>query len=253
MNEQELLALITSEFERKGFFVEKLAERDRPTADLAIRKGDDTYLIEVKQRDREDELQDALSSAQTGEVRFLESEVIERTNKYSRIIGDGVSQLRHTAEGSDFRLLWLQGSDEDSDTDAELFLASLTGIAYLITVNEETSEDFRCYFYELNDFYRNREILDGVFIGESGGFNLLINPLSPRYEALKGSALFSDFSESVIDPIADIESGQAIVVDDCVDRRNEQAVLVHLSEKYGRMFANFRTHRMYAVTPIVVR
>jgi hypothetical protein len=250
LREDVLLELISTVFKGHGFSVCRLAERAEQTADLLVEDGSIRYVVEVKQRDRSQEIEDALENAQEGELRYLQNEVIARDNSISSLIRKATSQLKATAHEDDFRIVWLQSSEEDADTDTELYVSSLLGHAYLITVQEDESEDFRCYFYELNDFYRDRDDLDAAFIGELGGFVVFLNPFSPRYEKLKLSRFAQVFQDGIHDPVEEACRGQALIVEGDVDRRNEQAVLAYLNERYGRRFANFKTHRIFAVSPI---
>lgn len=150
MTEQELLQSVLECLNGHGLQAETLAPREnRKTADISAVAGEETYVFEVKMRDRSEAVRGIISALDVGESALLEPESIYFRNSLSSAITDGVEQLSDTATTeTDFRVLWFHASDDDPETDKFQIEGTLTGQAHLLDRAPDGSV-VPCYYFWL--------------------------------------------------------------------------------------------------------
>ena len=107
-----------------------------------------------------------------------------------------------------------------------------------------TSSYKRCYFFRNADFFRRASIIDSAVAAYTDGTLiyaiLCLNPLSPRYEKLKASAILLTFQGDVEDPTVLENSKMAFILDTDLNRNDESPLLEFLKNKYQtRPLMNF--------------
>jgi hypothetical protein len=98
-----------------------------------------------------------------------------------------------------------------------------------------------CYFFRDSDFFKHRNILDGVILarqhidGESIDASVYPNCYSQRYEVLKDcDALKAILCDGYVDVAARADEGHAWSLHDVTgDRVNEQEMLAAVRTKYN--------------------
>lgn len=246
MTEAELIALIISMLQSYGADAEALPTREGVrTADLKFSFEGDLFLVELKQREGVAEYSRELSELSSGDFAEMVPQPLDYRNNHSSVIRDGVRQLQQTVEsGDEFRLLWLEAGDEDSELHGAQYEATLCGEKYLFCLGRDRLES--CYFFTNSEFYTCRDGLDGAFLSSSGACKLLINPYSPRYSRLRQAPFLRCLGSAVWDPVEMERQGRVMIVDADIDRRDESAVLDYICNKYGVM-ANVMPINRYGV------
>jgi len=161
---------------------------------------------------------------------------LSRNETLSGLVRDASHQLKSSLDKlHDFRLIWFTGTGVQAEGKYEQFRATLYGLTNILEMN--TTYSRRCYYFRHADFFRRADIIDGAVVAHTDGRSitarLCLNSLSPRYEALRSSAVVKPFGTAVEDPPALEAEGTAFIADGAVDRKNESRLLVYLQNKYG--------------------
>lgn len=250
MTEQEVKNVITGVLRGWCFEVEQIPEGSTPTPDL-LASGDLRYAIEIKTKeDDPSEVSERQEALRRGEIVDLATPFVPR-NTLSGILRDGVKQLRSLAtERRDLSLLWLIAVGADQMGKYEQFRSTLYGLTNV--VGPDNNSLIRCYYLRDSAFFRWRTDLDGAVISTLKELEFCINSYSPRADALARSDLAARFGVAVVSPSEEERQGQAYVADCDIDRRDEQAILRFLAEKYGRsalMTFGLGAHSAYLELP----
>jgi hypothetical protein len=198
--------------------------------------GEECSLVELKRR------QGAWNLTEEEERELDAGAIVDRSesvsfhNTISGRIREAHQQLSaFQTERHDFRLVWFCTYGQFSELAAERVRATLLGD---ITVFEaESDRQWRAYFFDYNEFHRYRAILDGAIVSEIASSQvsaqLILNPLSPRYDGFRSSRLVQAFSSGLLDPLTIERDGEAVIVGSDADRTSEQTKLDYLASKYG--------------------
>lgn len=150
----------------------------------------------------------------------------------SKNVREGVKQLDQSARlSSDYRLLWISTGSEDFELERDQIESTLCGRAYLYSPDRDHL--LECYFFSESEFFTNRQGLDGVVISYPGGWKLILNPLSPRFEAFAQSEFVRSLGAAGWNPIEQEKRGQLMLADCEHPRSRSDLVIQYLSEKYG--------------------
>lgn len=209
----------------------RISTSDVNEADFIVRFGETTYLVEEKTKSDNPEQQRERSLSLAREGRHTLTLPIVHRNRMAGIIRKAVKQLDSSARFShDFRVLWLTGAGSWAEVHYLQFVARLYGSAHIF---DRDCDHLRlCYFFYDSDFYRHAETLDAAVAYENGdevSAKLCLNPMSPRYEALRSSKLHAAFGGAVEDPRLDVD---AFVLDSNAPRDDESRKLTYLQNKY---------------------
>jgi hypothetical protein len=198
--------------------------------------GDECSLVELKRREGGWNFTD-------DEERMLDhGEIVDRSeglgphNTISARIKEANRQLSSFASPRHaFRLLWFCAYGPFSGLVARRACTTLLGD---ITIFESESErQWRAYFFDHNQFYRYKDVLDGAFVSEvrpaEVSVQLILNPLSSRYGAFRCSRLVQAFSSGLLDPLSTERDGDGVIVGSDADRRSEHTKLSYLASRYA--------------------
>lgn len=217
-------------------FAEKIAESDTKTPDFLVQQ-EERILIELKEKVDQAELYE-LKEAKfaSGEV-YEYSSSMEYSNRISGIIRSGIEQLdaQRIKTKSDFCLLFMVANGVAPRNQIEKIISTLYGRKSVIDFKSNSNQAVHCYYAYYSEFFKHRNILDGVILVADGVTYLLINNLSPRYNAFKASHFYSKFDAKVmiLDPI-DLEMRGEIMIADCdIPRKNTKLVKEYIFSKYG--------------------
>lgn len=225
---------IGKQLENWGFSVIKIPEShiqgdNRP--DYEVVCDQEHYLIEVKSREDDgNEINEKEETLNKGEI-YDQHRALTRKNTDSGIIRNACDQLRKYGNEEHVRLIWLCVVDDAQEAKFEQFKSTLYGKSQVFDLDRD-SQHRPCYFYGRSDFYRRKDILDGVIVSTPREAELCLNPFSVKYTKLQRSQFAVIFKNSICDPIKEESEGLAYVVDSNVDRRDEEAVMAYLSKKY---------------------
>jgi hypothetical protein len=198
------------------------------------------YRILVEEKDKLDDPEDAQErneKLRTGAVHG-QSIPLRYNNRISGIIGKAARQLVSSGETitHDARVIWFTGIGFDAEAKHHQLISTVYGSTRIIERGSSGMKE--CYFFRNSEFYRYRDIIDGVvssfLTGETLTMKLCLNPLAQNYSSLKNSKFASKFVHGLIDPIEEERNGEAFIADGEVDRNNPHAVLSYLQKKYQR-------------------
>lgn len=251
MTEQELIQSVLECLNGLGLRADTLEPRkNRKTADISAVAEEETYVIEVKMRDRSEAVRGIISALDVGESALLEPEPIYFRNSLSSTITDGVEQLSDTVTtAADFRVLWFHASDDDPETDKFQIEGTLTGQAHLLD-RAPNGSVVPCYYFYESRFHRHREELDGAIISYEDQLFFLLNNYSPRYERLKSSQLVTSLAAAAWDPVELERSGRILLADCETDRREVGDTLDYICAKYAKDFIVVELNRYSGVSRI---
>ena len=219
-----------------GFTVTAIDVGAGKTPDLLVSDETDSYLVEVKDKFPDPDVEERRLNALNQSGTWDEDEPLGFRNTISSVVADGCEQLAAFDGGHrSFRLLWLHARSRHPDAQLEQFVATLYGAVDLIDTGEiQGSVPARpCYYFDFAGFFRHRDVLDGAFVSTDERGLLCLNPLSLRCESFRASRLFKSFP-ATCDPVEEETSGQAYIADCDISRREVASVLVFVRQKYGR-------------------
>lgn len=229
-------AFVTLILEHLGATVTPIPRKEGKTPDFLVTISGVHYLIELKTKGEDSQREEARNQVLVGGGIAEDHDTVGRKNVISGVIAEAVRQLRaFDAEQVDFRLVWFLGWGRLRSLYYEQFESALYGTVPVADFGPGADQYHRpCYYFELNDFFRHRDILDGAIIWCDDSGRFLLNDLGQRYPAICTSPLATAMAAGCIDPRRKEQLGEAYYVDGDVDRRDDQAVIAYLREKYAK-------------------
>lgn len=219
-----------------GFSTEMIAVSTQTgvkTPDLAVEDETSKYLIEVKERDEDPAISAERDQALKAGHLYAQHLPLVRTNTNSGVIRDAVKQLQAHGSMDTFRLIWLIGIGEHQNAKFHQFKAALYGTTNMFDLDTAHVVHMPCYFFRDSEFFRHRAVLNAAIISTQTEATLCLNPMSPRFEDFKATKLCRHFGTSVCDPMAEVDRGQAYIVDAAIDRSDENAVIAYMRDKHN--------------------
>jgi hypothetical protein len=214
--------------ESDGFNVERIDEDPQgKRADFRAQRGAERYLVEVKKIDEGPRM------VVPTEVTLWDIPLGYR-NKLAGVARDASVQLlgTPTAQDEPLRVVWFVATGLDANARVDQLRATLYGAVDLIwEMDGRGARSKPCYFFTFAEFRRRPE-LDVAIIGTGGQGQLCLNPFGARVDLVRGCSLWQLFGEGVVDPEADEERGGAFLADFSGDRRDEEAMLALVKQKY---------------------
>lgn len=204
-------------------------------ADFLASFGEIRVLIEEKTKeDDPDYLALRATELENGGIHAASLHV-SRNETLSGLVKNASRQLKSSSyKPHDFRLMWFTATGVHAEAKSEQFMATLYGRSNILEMN--AAHYRRCYFFKNADFFRRADVIDGAVVaytdGQSITAKLCLNSLSPRYEALRRSAVLQPFGTAVEDPKKLESDGTAFILDGALDRRDEAPLLAYLQQKY---------------------
>lgn len=220
-----------------GFDVRRIEEGEKKKPDFLVSDSHHRYLVEVK-----DKFPDPKKLRRRKEALFRgqvydEHEPAGYRNVVSYVIREAADQLAaFSHEPVDFRIVWLHARGRHLEVQRDQFKATLYGSVEIVDLDDMagTVTSRPCFYFGFSEFFNLRDVLDGAFISTDREGLFCLNALSPRYFALKGSALCGAFYPGICDPVEKEREGEAYVADCDMSRKDKAAVLRYLKGKYGR-------------------
>lgn len=224
--------------EHWGVYVQDIPTSDadeKKEADFFAKFGDAAVLIEEKTK--EDDLNSLSARANKlaqGNIHTVTLPLV-RNETLSGIVKNASDQLKSSSNiPHDFRLVWFTATGMYAQGKYEQFIATLYGSTNILEMNARGYR--RCYYFRNADFYRRSEVIDGAIAAYTDGKSIVaklcLNALSPRYQALKDSAVAKQFGDAIEDPIRLETAGSAFIVDCNLSRKEDGPLLAYLQAKY---------------------
>lgn len=216
--------------------VSKIPESDEKTPDFLIDQ-EERVLIELKEKKDKEELHESKESVLSEGEIYEHFHTMGHNKRISGVISYGIKQLATQKENtkSDFCFLFLVANGVSPSNQIEKVYSTLYGKMEVIDFESKSNIALRCYYAYYSEFYKYRDVIDGVFLAGNGSVRLLLNDKSPRYLKLKESKFITKFVESmhIHDPV-ELEKRNEILIADCeISRGNTDAVKDYVFSKYG--------------------
>ncbi len=231
-----------------GIDAEKLPESTGRTPDIAAYDPATKYVIEVKTRTDDETVVRELK--ETGEAYRVSP--IGPTNTAGTIFQDAIGQLSAYGDREALKVIWLcvRSRRGATSTLADQLRHTLYGISR-VAGGGVGAKAPPCYYFHESVFFRYRQLVGVILdLGDRGA--LCINNHSDRANDLKRSVLARSFGGAVFDPVEQERAGHCLIADCQIDRRDSEAVLQFISDKYGIEYAvhfNLDEHAGFGTIP----
>jgi len=211
-----------------GLTASLIPEGPTRSADIrAVHPSGEAYLLEVKSRVTSwiDEAQP--TAPVDGSPVLLRTDPTGVSNALSRVFEKAASQLQPPdLTDNTLRLVWFFAHPSD----LHFHYTRIANTAYGATNVAAPGRPVLLGFYVHHAAFARWRHLDGVLLGPFGA--LLLNDLSPRYDALKSSALAA-CSEFVTDPRELASTDQCYYLDPTERGTDPSTSKARLVDKYG--------------------
>lgn len=211
---------------------ERIPEEAEPRADFRASDGRCDYLLEVKQREDDQEYEAKLAK----EGHAVLQQPLSRLNRISSLITGAAVQLRATPATPDtLRVLVFVAAGHDTAVQEKQFRSTLYGEVDLITHMEDHHAVARpCFYFSFSEFFRLPDV-DAALTILGSRCQLFVNDFSHRLDTLRASRLYQtiDQAGAVIDPRKLESAGDAFIADCDTDRRDQDAILAYVKDKYA--------------------
>lgn len=234
-------------FRHIGFTVEEIEESDTPRADLKLNDGEQTYVVEVKEK------VDTGAHSTTQTVDIPNDSVTFRVTKRGRlnrldaILRNADKQIESTPrENESIGLVWMQF---DGDTAAEYGTRlpySFYGIADLVPRGHGGCS-LNCLYFDYSTAFEVPNVC-GVLICENDSLQLAINQFAQNSNYLRSSKLAKRLGASIYDPL-ELTKQQNVLLLDSLDspiprkKENEGRLLNAVLERTGKEYSRANLSR----------
>lgn len=246
MSDEYSKNLARSFLEYLGYKVDDIpSASDRKSADLFAscpRRSKPPLVVEAKEKEPDKvliQLRDAKLRA--GEIHELHAAMTEQP-VLNRIMHDAIVQLRSTQERypDALNFVFVVCTGFNAEARFEQFRHRVAGIATVADFSTDGKIQ-ECAFFRDSDFFKYREVLDGVILAkvfgdaESYEASFYVNCYSPRYSMLRDcESLHESLGIGFVDIAERDNRGEHWSLHDVAgDRSNESEMLKAVREKYG--------------------
>lgn len=218
--------------EALGFQVDDVAEDSkRKQPDLRASKDGIAMFVEVKTRTEDTELRAGMESVGIGATESILVSLAKH-NSLSSQVEKANAQLGAAASADDLRLLWFRADNGLFVQDAsEQIGATLLGIRIVNAERNGVRRVRPCIYAGYADFVRCHAI-DGAILDVDDALMLLPNQFSPRQDAFACSPIYQAITPAVFDVRQSDREDICYVIDSDVDRKDSDALLTFLRNKY---------------------
>lgn len=235
MTEDQAITEMTDFLEQHGFTVERIpAMKDARRPDVAVRLGEELYLIEQKSKgDDPNEREREMEALR--QTRIIDrAKPLRPRSVLSGILEDAIEQIEaHPDAANAFKIVWVTAWGVWRHANADSLIKGLYGLRHVFDVDDHGGEMQDCYYLGFSDFERYAEI-DAVVIVDGESLQILANEFSPRYERFLQSQFVERSRQGVRDPRAHVATGNAFSLRGWDgDRRDVRAGLVELAGRLG--------------------
>lgn len=226
--------LIASTILEWGFDCHRIEEGIDKRPDFLVSDGTQSYFIELKTKFESPERSALRSGHLKSEEVFVDALGLTATATYRSIMAKASKQLASmaTQDNTQLRLPWLHCVGLQANVDAERFKNLLFGLVYIADW-ADGGDAKPCYFFRPSIFHQYKHIIDAAIVSTEHDLWLCLNPYSQRHKQVEKCQLASVLAEGKINPSELALDDLAWIVEANVDRRDEEAVLSSLKDKYG--------------------
>jgi hypothetical protein len=218
MNDQRIKTEIIQRLKASQYDARAIPETNEKTPDIVACGNDESLLIEIKER---------IAPSGYCAEDSINTFGLSRQNRISGVIKESAKQLKAYNHDQAFRLLWIIADREWAEDVYEQFRSSAYGLR-LVAGNREGRGILKdAYYVDNSDFYRQRNVLDGIVVGRTMA-GLFLNDHSPKYPELRDSRFRRLFGRYVCDPIELERMGEALYLRGDFDRSSHREVVKQL-------------------------
>ncbi|MBL9160980.1 MAG: hypothetical protein JNJ70_26100 [Verrucomicrobiales bacterium] len=235
MTEEESISEMTAILEQYGFTVERIpARRDVRRPDVAVRLGDELYLVEQKSKGDDPDERARDSEALQNTKIIDRAKPLRPRGVLSGILEDALEQIEaHPDAANAFKIVWMTVWGVWRDANALSLTKGVYGLRHVFDVDDHGGEMQDCYYLGFSDFERFSEI-DAVVIMDGESLRILVNEFSPRYQRFVQSQFAERFRQAVRDPREHVAAGNAYSLRGWDgDHRDIRAGLDELASRLG--------------------
>jgi hypothetical protein len=201
------------------------------TPDLELPVSSQRILIEVKSKEDDNQLRDLLNSPAGTSLEY-------RLSAIENVLKRAWHQIKEFPErtAKDFTVIWLLGAVPGRT--ALMRPAAMSVLYGLQQIDARTNDgvlyDKECFFFGNSFFFRRKE-LDAVVLHDDRHITLCLNPFADRRSEFRATPFAEVFrcELSITDPQERERSGECFIADCSLSRKNVNAVVRYLKEKYG--------------------
>jgi hypothetical protein len=220
-----------------GFCVETIDPSPEKRADLLVRDGKSTYLIEVKHKfDNGEWFRDCAERLDRGEEVYRE-EPLAYNKAISKKLAYACTQLKSTPAPSDaYRLIWFHAAGVDHDLHWKRAFATFYGSVHLWP-KDPPGDIITCLYFDYNAAWSMRDV-EAMVLTDGSAIQLCLNEFSGQLEAFRTTRLYQKFATrgGVFDPIQLARDGAILVCRSDVSRRQDDVILRALLEQTGTLY-----------------
>jgi len=224
-----------------GFCVDPIPESREKCADLLVRDGQSTYLIEIKHKlDNEELFRDCAERLDRGEEVYRE-DPLAWNNTIKGILSGACTQLKSTPAPSDsYRLIWFHAAGVDHELHRKRAFASFYGSVHLWP-KDPPGGDIDCFYFDYNAAWSMRDV-EAMVLTDGRDIQLCLNEFSHQLGAFRTSRLYQEFATrgGVVDPIQLARDGAILACRSDVPRKDEDVILCALREQTGTLYLVIR-------------
>ena len=221
--------------EALGFCVARTTGHSARQCDFLVSDERSRYLVEVKSRFDNEELDATLDSGKC----YFDSQDLHYSAAVERTIRHAMKQLRassHSARDA-FWIVWLYACKRfGRSVSFKQAVGTLYGITEILSADREgTALSRGCLFFRESVFFRWPELVASIVCEGHDNFALCLNPFGSAIDAFRNSRLCQEFAQrsGVFDPDA-LSVRESYYVADCgIDRKQPHQVLGFVKTKYG--------------------
>ncbi|SBO43329.1 hypothetical protein [Cyanobium sp. NIES-981] len=170
MNDQSIKADVIQRLQANRYDAQAIPETNEKTPDIAACGHNESLLFEIKER---------IAPAGYRGEDSINTFGLCRQNRISGVIKESVKQLKTYNHDQAFRLLWIIADREWAEDVYEQFRSSAYGLS-LVAGNRDGRGILKdAYYVDNSDFYRQRNVLDGIVVGRTMA-GLFLNDHSPK-------------------------------------------------------------------------
>lgn len=226
--------LVKEHLQSLGLVVSKIKSSTQgKTPDYLVSYEEEKFLIEVKNREKDENFNTLIESPYPGK----ESQELGYSNTISGIIEDGIEQLiEYDSDNKFLHILWCSTINLiHGNLVARQFVDTAYGLKNIEGYDKNNNFfETVCFYFGYNNFFGHRN-LDALVVQSPNKITLCLNSFSETINQFKTSALYNAFKKAdleIIDPKNLEENGGYFFMDTNIDRKNTNAVLAYIEEKY---------------------
>ncbi len=232
MNQDE--EFIQKMFNFYGIELKKIEESKSKSPDFIYKKSEQTILLELKTKYDEQIFLDKRRDILQRDEMFEHSDILKYSNTYSGLNKNAYIQLEERKNQISANLCFIifYAKEPNSIDKMEKYEVTIYGKKFLIPINTDEYKAKYCFYYDLNDFMRFKNVIDGAIITNGQQLRICLNSVSPNYEEVKKCDVVKIFDKGVNDPIELEKIKKIMLMPESINRKKKDEVKEYIKKEY---------------------